>query len=212
MSKLRIGYLDEEKGAQISVRSCLKTHFDVFLIEVTKSLTPNDVIEYIRKEHLDLIIIDFILTDTGIINFNADAIIEVINNWNPYFPVLVLTSHPNDAINQVENVNIVNEKAPLFGTMENKETFILKLEKIIENSKRRKDVSLRRIEELARKKIEGPLTLDEEEEYYTLFRFINDSFPDDKILPTHLFTPESVTELQDLLNSAKEILSSLKGD
>jgi hypothetical protein len=110
MDRYRVGYLDEDRGAQIAVRRAVRSDFDVHLFDITSDFTPDSVVCTIRSECLDLVIIDFILTDTSIISFNGDNVVNAINKWNPFFPLLVLTSHQFDAIHSIENANLIYEK------------------------------------------------------------------------------------------------------
>jgi len=154
--------------------------------------------------------LDFRL-DSGGKSFNADELLKEIKKWNPYFPVLILTSHEIDAFQQLDDVNIINSKDDLNRIIKGSNLFTLKIEEMIKKYKYKKEFALKKLEELVEKKRETGLSMEEEEEYYTFYRFLNDSSPSEKILPSNILRPEAISSLHELLVSTKDILSHLKG-
>jgi hypothetical protein len=208
MTKYCVGYLDDDKGQINNFYQRFKNEFDLKILNIDNISIPSDIIDEITKNKLELIILDFRLDSSGK-NFNGDELLKVIKNWNPHFPVLVLTIHETDAFHQLDDVNIVNSKDDL----ENKTAlFILKVEENIRSYKYKKESSINRLEELINKKGKTGLSSAEEEEYFNNYRFLNDVEPAERLLPSHLLTPQSVSSLHDLLVSAQDILKQLKED
>jgi hypothetical protein len=206
MVKYCVGYLDDDKGQINNFYQRFKNEFDLKILDIDNISIPSDIIDKIIDESLELIILDFRLDSSGK-NFNADELLKEIKSWNPYFPVLVLTIHETDAFHQLDDVNIINSKDDL----ENKTSlFVLKVEENIKSYKYKKASSLKRLEELIDKKVKTGLSPAEEEEYFNNYRFLNDIEPSERILPSHLLTPQDVSSLHDLLVSAQDILKQLK--
>ena len=206
MSRYRIGYLDDDKGQIQNFYQRLKNEFDLKILEINDISIPSDIINEIIKKDLQLIVLDFRLDSKGKY-FNADELLREIKKWNTYFPVLILTIHETDAFYQLDDVNIINNK----DVLENKTNiFILKINEIIKNYEYRKEMAVKRLEELVEKKETTGLIPAEEEEYFSTYHFLKNITPSEKILPSNLLTPESISSLHDLLVSTRKILSHLK--
>jgi len=209
MEKYRIGYLDDEPGQGVNFYHGLKNDFDVNIIEIDNISIPSDIVNEIEQHDLELLVLDFKLDSTGK-SFNADTVFDEIRKWNPYFPIIILTSHEIDAYNQLDNVNMINSKGDyLEKTKEGVNLFVLKINSLIKNYKNKKEATIERLEQLIDKKMKMELSQNEEEEYYKLYQYIDEVTPSDKIMPSHLKKPENISSLYDLLNSAKEILNRL---
>lgn len=206
MSKRCVGYLDDDKGQINNFYQRFKNEFDLKILDIDNISIPSDIINEITERKLELIILDFRLDSNGK-NFNADELLKIIKNWNPYFPVLVLTIHETDAFHLLEDVNIINSKDDLVNKTA---LFILKVEENIKNYEYKKESSVKRLEELIDKKRKTGLSPTDEEEYFNNYRFLNDIEPSERLLPSHLLTPQNISSLHDLLVSAQDILKKLK--
>jgi DNA-binding NtrC family response regulator len=211
MNKYRIGYLDDDEGQNLTFYGMFKDEFTVTNIEIDNVSSPPDIVSEIVKNNLELIVLDFRL-DSGGKSFNADELLKEIKKWNPYFPVLILTSHELNAFHQLDDVNIINSKNVFEQMNKESKLFIVKIEEIIKKYNYKKEFALKKLEELVEKKGEIGLSLEEEEEYYMFYRFLNDSSPSERILPSNILRPEAISSLHELLVSTKDILSHLKGE
>ena len=211
MSKFIIGYLDDDPGQRIEFYNLFKDRFDIKIIEMIEISSPLDIINILSQMSIELIVLDFMLNSQGSY-FNADKIVLEIKKWNPYFPMLILTSHEIDAFQDLDNVNIINRKEDLNKEKGNTNLFVLKIEKNILNYRKFKNDAIEKLKELADKKLDTGLSISEEEEYYKLFRYLDDTSPSEKMLPSNFITPEKISTLHDLLESARDILKELKGE
>jgi hypothetical protein len=209
MSGNCIGYLDDESGQKITFFSNFKEDFIIEMIELDQISSPADILNIISAKNIELIVLDYKLDSNGK-SFNADKVVEIIINWNPYFPILVLTSHEKDAFAGLDNVNIINSKIDWSSSLESKELFVLKIEENIKNYKNKILKAQMRINDLVNKKLSESFSLLEEEEYFRLFRFLDEVFPSEKLLPANIQTPETISRLHNLLLSAREILVKIK--
>jgi hypothetical protein len=210
MSKYCIGYLDDDPGQTVEFMNKFENYFEIKEIEMEKISAPPDIINEIIKNELELIVLDFMLNAKGKY-FNADEIVKEIDKWNPYFPRLIITTHETEAFDQLDDVNIINIKNSLEQRTKNgSNLFVLRVEKNINQYKYKKEEAVKKLEELVDKKGKTGLSPAEEEEYFNNYRFLNDIEPLEKLLPSHLLTPQSVSSLHDLLISAQDILKQLK--
>jgi hypothetical protein len=210
MSKYCIGYLDDEPGQTVDFMNKLENYFEIKEIEMEKISSPPDIINEIIKNELELIVLDFMLNAKGKY-FNADEIIKEIDKWNPHFPRLIITTHETEALGHLDDVNIINIKNHLEQkTKDGSNLFVMRVKKNIEQYKHNKEEAVKKLEELVDKKGKTGLSPAEEEEYFNNYRFLTDIEPSEKLLPSHLLTPQSVSSLHDLLIFAQDILKQLK--
>ncbi len=207
----KIGYIDEDKGWCNTFYQYFKSDFDVILFDIISETTIESIIQDIQDNELDAVIIDFRLDESGLINFNGDAIAERLLKINPHFPLMMLTAFEQDAIDHVEDVNIINAKDILDGCFPEKvEILKVKIRSNIDNyySKIRKSED--RIEELVKKKNEKTIKLKEEEELTKLYIYMDEIYPEEKEIPANLIQPEAITKLNEFVSQTKEILEQLK--
>ena len=165
-----IGYIDEDKGWQQTFYDYFNNDFRVVNIEVSSNSTVKNLVAEVRKNKIELLVIDFRLNETGEVTFNGDAIIEDIIQTTPHFPIIVLTSFEPDAINTLENVNIINGKDILDGENQEKVDLLKKrIEANINNYYLKIKKAEDRIEELILLKGKKPLEPKEEEELTKLY-------------------------------------------
>lgn len=207
----KIGYIDEDNGWKNSFHQYFKDDFDIVLFDISPETTVESLILDIHKTEIDAVIIDFRLDDSGIINFNGDKIVDKLLETNPHFPCIMLTAFEKDAIDNVEEVNIINAKDILDGESPEKVIVLkMKIQTIISNyySKIRK--SEERIEQIIKKKNDGTIEPKEEEELVKLYMFFDEIYPDEKEIPANLIQPEAITKLNEFVTKTNEILEELK--
>jgi hypothetical protein len=205
-----IGYIDEDKGWQQTFYDYFKDEFKVINIEVRRTSTVESLVDAIYKNEIELVVVDFRLNETGEVPFNGDAVIDRIINRKPHFPIIVLTSFEPDAISTLENVNIINGKDILDG--ENQEKVELLKKRInanINNYYQKIDKARKTVDELQEKLNKGPLEIDEEEILAKQYIFLDEVFPDEKIIPDNIKI-SGITQLNTLLDNTKSILAELK--
>ncbi len=207
----KIGYIDEDKGWSNTFYQYFKEEFDIVLIDISSETTIESIISDIKKNELDAVIIDFRLDESGMVNFNGDAIAESLMKINPHFPIMMLTSYEQDAIDHVEDVNIINAKDILDGEKPEKvDVLKAKIHSNINNYYTKIRKSENRIEELNEKKNDGTIEPAEEEELVKLYMYIDEVYPDDKRIPANLIQPGAITKLDEFVSQTKEILKQLK--
>lgn len=209
--KYKIGYLDEDAGWNNTFRHYFKENFDIVLFDVDEQTTLETIFEVIEKKELDALIIDFKLDETGKLNFNGDAVAKFTLERKPHFPLMMLTAYERDAVSYVEDVNIINSKDILDGESQEKvDILIHKVRSNINNYYTKISITENRIKELIEKKNRIDLSLSEEEELTKLYMFLDEIFPDEKVLPENLIQPEAITRLNEFVLRTKEILEQLK--
>ena len=191
--------------------SIFKNDFEIVLFDIINTSTVEGIVQEITDSNLDSVVIDFRLDETGVVNFNGDAVAEKLLANRPHFPILMLTSFERDAIDHVEDVNIINAKDILDGDNPEKVNVLgAKIYSNIQNYYSKIEKTEKRIVELVKKKNEGLIEPKEEEELTKCYLFIDEIYPDEKEIPANLIQKEAITKLNDFVVQSKEILDQLK--
>lgn len=209
--KYKIAYIDEDDGWLNQFYHTFKSDFDILKIKADANTTLDNIISTIFEKEMDGVITDYLLDETGEVEFNGNQVIDAIRDYKPYFPALMLTAHEPQAINHTEDVNIINGKDILDGENE-KRLAILKV-KIKSNIDRYYELianTQNRIEELVKKRNEDALETKEEEELTKLFILMDELEPEGKEMPANLVEKEAITKLNTFVAQTREILDELK--
>ncbi|EHU1298006.1 response regulator [Acinetobacter baumannii] len=207
----KLAYIDEQETSISNFYSHFADDYELLTIKVDKNSTIESILEECFKANVDAIITDYKLEEEGNVNFNGDALFNAIKKIKPHFPVIMLTSWEPEAIDHMENVHLIYNKDILDG--KSKEEFDLFNSKICHNIKnyyKKIDDTNERISILVDKRIKTDLTVSEEEELTKLYMLYDELHPEGKEIPSNLIQKESITQLNDFLNEAKEILVILK--
>jgi len=109
--KYKIGYVDENPAQIKKYKRDLKEKFDVQGYDIPKGLSIKKLLQQIYHSDIDLLLIDYQLTDKGMLTYNGDQIAREFEKIKPRFPILIFTQHHDDAFPEVDNPNIIYEKA-----------------------------------------------------------------------------------------------------
>lgn len=165
---IRLGYLDEDKGNRNTFFRVFKKDFEVIMLEDNSKLLSVDmVLAEIENLKLDVLAVDFRLADSGWVPFNGDEVVKAIWDKRRYFPVFMLTSYVNNALEKMENVFLVNDKDGLSDS-----TMVVQLKKQISSSvdtyHRIIDEKNKRLRELVEAQKSGQMNGEEEKELLKL--------------------------------------------
>lgn len=209
--KYKIAYIDESAEWINTFYQTFKYDFDILKVHVDSESTVDNIITEIFKKGIDCVITDYLLDEEGNVDFNGNKIVENIKSWRPYFPIIMLTSYEPQAIQNMDDVNIINGKDILDG--ENEERLSNLKAKIKSNIDRyylKIKSTENRIEELINKRNTESIEPSEEEELTKLFITMDELEPEGKGMPANLIKAESITKLNDFLSQTREILDELK--
>ena len=87
---------------------------------------------------------------------------------------------------------------------------ISKINSTIKNYYKKIEDTNHRISELISKRNDSKLEISEEEELTKLYMLYDELHPEGKEIPANLIQRESITQLNDFVNEAKEILEELR--
>lgn len=109
--KYKIGFIDEDKD-QVDTyeRRLRKKDFEVIGYHIEKGITLDNLLLQVYDSDIDLLMVDYLLSDRGILDFNGDEVVRQYQKIKPGFPTIVFTNLEGQAFPKVDNPNIVYEK------------------------------------------------------------------------------------------------------
>lgn len=207
---IRLGYLDENKGNRNTFYRIFKKDFEVIMLDdFAKVFTLDLLFEEIDKQGIQVLAVDYKLADSGVVQYDGDQVLEAINERKRYFPVFMMTSYVNAAIQKVNNTFLVNDKDGL----NNQETVELLKNQIIgsvESYHRIVKEKEERVKSLEAKQdgLDG-LTELEEHELLDLHVEMSKIDPSSNPLSPDKMQTSVIKELKNAVSLSEEILKSL---
>lgn len=212
MIMIRLGYLDEDKGNRNTFFRVFKKDFEVVMLDDNAKLASVDmVLEEIDNLKLDVLAVDFRLADSGWVSFNGDEVVRAIWNNRRYFPVFMLTSYVNNALEKMDNVFLVNDKD---GLSDNNKITLLKkqIATSVDTYHRIVEEKNSRLKLLVEKQKNGELDEKEEKELLSLNVEMNNVDPKSNPISPDMMQTKSVRDLHEMVDLTRTLLKSIKGE
>jgi len=209
--KYKIAYIDESLEWINTFYQTFKYDFDIDKIHINSESSIIEITKQLIESDIDGIVTDYLLDEEGDVDFNGNKIVESVRAFKPHFPITMLTSYEPQAIQQMEDVNIIYGKDILDGDNEEKlEILKAKIKSNIERYYAKIKSTIKRIEELTAKRNKKEISATEEEELTKLFILLDELEPEGKEVKANLVTKESISQLNEFVRETKEILAELK--
>ncbi len=207
---IRLGYLDENKGNRNTFYRVFKKDFDVVMLDdFAKVFTLDLLLEEIDKQEIQVLAVDYKLADSGVVQYDGDQVLDAINERKRYFPVFMMTSYVDAAIQKVNNTFLVNDKDGL----NNPQTVELLKNQIagsVESYHRIVKEKEERVKALEAKQDDaGGLTDEEERELLDLHVEMTKIDPAANPLSPDKMQTSSLKDLKNAVSLSEEILKSL---
>ena len=185
-------------------------YFEVVMLDdFAKVLTLDLLLEEIDKQEIQVLAVDYKLSEKGDVQYDGNQVLETINERKRYFPVFVMTSYVDAAIQKVNNTFLVNDKD---GLNDPKIVELLKnqIKGSVESYHRIVHEIEQRTKELEAKQdtAEG-LTDVEENELLNLHVELSKIDPAANPLTPDKMRTEAVKDLRSVVLLSEEILESL---
>jgi len=210
----KIGYIDEDEGWKSTFYHAFSDDFEVVVFDLSEYITAEALLDQIFSASLDMLVIDFLLVESGVLDFNADRIVELIQERNLYYPLIILTSNETDALDHIENVNLINGKDMLGSEGDNSKTEILKhkFTKIIESYKQKLEGSEAELSALETKRNENGLDPDEEDKYVELNSYLDNVSTSKGRISRTFYSEDTNKRLDDLIKKTQSIIELIEKD
>uniref|UniRef100_UPI004049EDAA hypothetical protein n=1 Tax=Gelidibacter sp. TaxID=2018083 RepID=UPI004049EDAA len=205
----KVAYIDEmDSDIRSFKRSVLlraNEKFEVVAIKPKANIL--DTVTLIFESFVDAVVADFRLSeeDPTVHYTGSDLIMEVLEVRED-FPVFILTSFEDDAVDKGFDVNIVYEKIDVQESSKFFDKVILQIKK----HKAKIEAAEIRILELIEKGKKETLTNSEEEELMELDSLVEKSLDNKSKVPLNIKISSNAERLEKLLNKADEIIEAVK--
>lgn len=109
--KYKIGYIDEDSSQVAKIEMKLRPYFDIIGFDITQGLELNDLLKQVYNSDIDLLMVDYLMVDKGILTYNGDEVVRAFEEIKPRFPMIIFTNEEFQAFPQVDNPNTIYEKS-----------------------------------------------------------------------------------------------------
>lgn len=209
--KYKIAYIDESASWINIFYQAFKFDYEILKIQVDENCSLDNISKKLFESDLDAIVTDYLLEEEGDVSFNGNMIVEMVRQFKPHFPIIMLTAHEPQAINHMDDVHIIYGKNIFDGESPDEfEIFKSKMKANIDNYYAKIEENQELIKRLILKRNTEGLTISEEEMLSKELILLDEYEPEGKGLPTNLVQKESITKLNDFVSEAKNILEELK--
>lgn len=170
----RVCYVDEELRDIDSFIFAMEPYFTVKDIHVTQDLGLSKLLEQIRSEKFDYLIVDYYLNEYSGAGYKGDRIILDFLKERKGFPVMLLTSDDKRAINMAEgiDVEVIHDKTEYSDDVD---LFTNRVTKKIEQYKKKQEDAENELIAIIEKSNNSQLTAEDEERRNELDEFLDES-------------------------------------
>lgn len=109
--KYKIGYIDENSAQVVKYERDLRKHFEVIGFDIKQGLELNDLLKQVYDSDIDLLMVDYLMADNGMLTYNGDEVARAYEEIKPRFPVIIFTNEETQAFPHVDNPNIIYDKS-----------------------------------------------------------------------------------------------------
>lgn len=205
--KYKLGFLDESDQQRANFLDAFEDQFDIEIIDDLEAIqSVNALRNYVNEAQLDALVVDFLLSDTGMLPYDGNEVVAEMAKNKKYFPVAILTGKESDAIAKTEDVFVVNGKK-LMQDADALNTFKAKLSQAIVNYYKKIDSVEEETAMLEKKQRETVLSLQEENRLAELHIELQAIDPEANPLPSTLLQTDIVRQLAELVKNSREILN-----
>lgn len=200
----RVVYIDEETGWQSTVHAALSEKYE---IEIPENLPRDisDIWELVRDAQVA--IIDYRLNGDNIVSYTGDDVAREIHKHNKHFPIFIITSFEDNAIQECTEVQSIRGKE-MFTTPES----LVKLNHMIDSAVSiydKKKASCEDYIRMCQEKIAKGESLTEPEEANRFDAELYLSELDlDSSVRANLINAKTSKSLEEMLELARDIVSN----
>ena len=110
MTRYRIGYVDENQDEFKKFERALRDNFELVPYKIEKGLPLSELMDRIYQSGVDMLLIDFLMVDSGLVTFNGDDVAREYEKIKPRFPMLIFTNEEKQAFPQVDDPTMIYTK------------------------------------------------------------------------------------------------------
>ena len=208
--KIKLGYLDEDYTNRGLFYNNFKDYFEVFMFDMFDDIrTLEELMEKIEESEIDVLAVDYKMAESGVVTYNGNEVVDMLYKRKRYFPVFMITSHITRAMNNMNDVFLINDKDCIYKP-DMLPGIVQKIKGAVASYRRRVaeiDDRCRCLE--SKQNSDEGLTPPEENELLSLHVEQNAIDPKGNPLSPDKLQTQSLKELQELVKNSRELLESL---
>lgn len=113
--KIKLGYLDEDFTNRCLFFNSFNGPFNVVLFDnFEKIRTLDDLMAKIEESDIDVLAVDYKMAESGVVTYNGNEVVNMLYERKRYFPVFMITSHITTAVNNMNDVFLINDKNNIY--------------------------------------------------------------------------------------------------
>lgn len=206
-NKYQIAYIDENPGDVKIFHDFMKQYRQI--VEFKKFIpkkgdTIESLYEKIKDNQFNMLVIDYRLNQYADVDFLGSNLLNYIQERQRDLPCILLTSHPDEAVDDFSDVHLIYDKNML--SIENWEYFFKIIKASIDKYINQKTTAYETIKELGAK---TSLSLKEEALLIQADEFIEANLGLLTITPPQLKSISHNQELKNLVDEVQELLEKL---
>jgi hypothetical protein len=207
VDKYKIGYIDENEADVDRFRQFARDDFDIETFDLDENTTLESLFQDILKSEVSALVIDYDLRETNIIRFNGNEVVDKVKEELHNFPLFILTSHEDSALDHVKDLDIVYEKELMDDI---KKMLIKRIRGKIEHYYRDLESGEKELLELIHKRDKDGITALEEDRLIELDDFLQHSICNKDKIPRYLKQREGLEKLNTLINKTEALLNEIR--
>ena len=201
---IKIAYIDEEAGWQSIAYSALSDKYEMLIPEGM----PQNISEiWAEVQETQIAIIDYRLNGNGLVAYTGDDVAREIHKHNKHFPVIIITSFEDNAIQESTEVQVIRGK-DMLTSPEMIQRLSYMIDSAVSSYDRRKKESEECILRCQEKVATGTLlTRDEESDRFNAELYISELDLDSSLRQNLIFSPGTLKSLEEMLTLARQIVN-----
>ena len=200
--KFRIGYIDDDPAEIRRFKRFARNDFDVVTYELNENTTLESLFREVLESGVSALVIDYDLKDKEFVRFNGEEIVDKINEELHNFPLIIFTAYEDEALDAVEDPNIVYEKE---GMGDEKQTLLKRIRIKIDSYRKNLDESEEELLKLTEKSDREGLSAWEEDRMIELDNFLEKSVSKRDKIPSAWKRPGGLEKLNELVRKTDEL-------
>lgn len=200
-------YIDDQDRDLHRLQRALDGQFEVKTIN-PRGIAFQELMVSLKEKDFDYLIVDYRLNNSGC-GYDGDEIAKAFSREFPHFPLMLLTTHENGALEEVAGFDLtkIRPKKDI-----GKETFPLLIRRQIEKYNNDAEEKATELEQLIDRRQSGvELNAEEEDNLLKLDVFLEEVLGiDSPDVPEHLRHPSNDAKITALLNKTDALIAKLE--
>lgn len=203
---IKVVYIDEETGWQSTAYAALSDKYDIYIPEIL----PRDLLDIWNEvRDCQIAVIDYRLNENNLVSYTGDEVAREIHKHNRHFPVIIITSYEDNAIQECFETQTIRSKE-MFNSAEELKTLCHMIDSAVAIYEKKKNNSVSVIRAMQEKIAAGEsLSESEEADRYDAEQYLSELDLDSSARDI-LINTKTMNGLEEMLSLARAIVNNHK--